>query len=249
MGAKQSLEFHPLLCGMQLTRLGAVTGSLLPPLPSCSMSQSEDGCSPELPRTGSKGLCCAQGAAPQDCGVGASRELAEGRDVGQTLSSWEGTCLGCCLGCVWQPVLGKGCALASAGVDVCECKGARRVGEGPVLFLPPLLCVYSLWKGQEGNSLMAAPAPYLAPLTALRVPLLMSTFSGLRTQGTRGGGDMQPAVLLWAVGPLVAVWSWGDLLGRLSHCIPSCNGKLSSMAAWKGLYCAGALFYRAVSPF
>lgn len=57
---------------------------------------------------------------------------------------------------------------------------------------------------------MAAPAPYLAPLTALRVPLLMSTFSGLRTQGTRGGGDMQPAVLLWAVGPLVAVWSWGS---------------------------------------
>lgn len=100
MGAKQSLEFRPLFCGMQLTQLGAVTGSLLPPLPSCSMSQTEDGCSPELLWIAGKGLCCAQGAAPQDCGMGVSRKLAEGRDLGLTLSSWEGLWLGCCLGCV-----------------------------------------------------------------------------------------------------------------------------------------------------
>lgn len=62
---------------------------------------------------------------------------------------------------------GEGLCSSFCWVDVCECKGARRVGEGPVLLLPPLLCVYSLWKGQEGNSLMAAPAPYLAPLMAL----------------------------------------------------------------------------------
>lgn len=212
----QSNPWNFILCFVGCSLLGlelsqAACSLLFPPAPCLNLEMAV---APSCHGQAAKGLCCAQGAAPQDCGVGASRELAEGRDVGQTLSSWEGTCLGCCLGCVWQPVLGKGCALASAGVDVCECKGARRVGEGPVLFLPPLLCVYSLWKGQEGNSLMAAPAPYLAPLTALRVPLLMSTFSGLRTQGTRGGGDMQPAVLLWAVGPLVAVWSWGGSTGE-----------------------------------
>lgn len=247
----QSNPWNFILCFVGCSLLGlelsqAACALLFPPAPCLNLKMAV---APSCHGQAAKGCAVPRELLPKIVVWEASRELAEGRDVGQTLSSWEGTCLGCCLGCVWQPVLGKGCALASAGVDVCECKGARRVGEGPVLFLPPLLCVYSLWKGQEGNSLMAAPAPYLAPLTALPVPLLMSTFSGLRTQGTCGGGDMQPAVLLWAVGPLVAVWSWGDLLGRLSHCIPSCNGKLSSMAAWEGLYCAGALFCRAVSPF
>lgn len=73
------------------------------------------------------------------------------------------------------------------------------------MFLPPLLCVYSLWKGQEGNSLMAAPAPYLAPLMALRVPLLASTFSWLCTQGMCGGGDMGLSGIAGCVGPYLPV--------------------------------------------
>lgn len=60
-------------------------------------------------------------------------------------------------------------------------------GSGPVP--SPCCCVYSLWKGREGNSLTAALAPYLRPLKALQVSLLASMFSGQHSQGMCRGGD------------------------------------------------------------
>lgn len=72
------------------------------------------------------------------------------------------------------------------------------MGEGPVLFLPLLLCLLPV-EGLGRKQPLAAPAPYLGPLAALRVSLLVSTFSAC-SQGTCGGGDRGLGALL-AVGP------------------------------------------------
>lgn len=99
-------------------------------------------------------------------------------------------------------------------------------GEGPVLFLTPAV-VYSLWKGREGNSLTAALAPYLGPLTALQISLLASTFSRLCSQGTYRGGDPGLGRCCWLCGAcLAATRGWRNLLGLLSLLyVPSRSGK------------------------
>lgn len=117
-----------------------------------------------------------------------------------------------------------------------ECKGTRRAGRQGTCSVPsPCCCVYSLWKGREGNSLTAALAPYLGPLMALHISLLASTFSG-RSQGMCRGGDPGLERRCWLCGAcLAATQGWRNLLGLLSFLyVPSCRGKpcWSELTAW-----------------
>lgn len=94
------------------------------------------------------------------------------------------------------------------------------MGEGPVLFLPPLSCLLPV-EGLGRKQPLAAPAPYLGPLAALGVSLLVSTFSAC-SQGTCGGGDRGLGALV-AVGPAWQLHGAGGicwvccLLPMLSH--------------------------------
>lgn len=121
--------------------------------------------------------------------------------------------------CVWlaPPPAWAGGAFVSARGQ------GELAGEGPVLFLTPAV-VYSLWKGREGNSLTAALAPYLGPLTALQISLLASTFSRLCSQETYRGGDLGVGRCCWLRGACLAATQageicWGCCLS--STCLPA----------------------------
>lgn len=130
MGAKQSLEFHPLLCGMQLTRLGAVTGSLLPPLPSCSMSQSGDGCSPELPRTGSKGAVLCPGSCSPRLWCGSQQGVGRRQRCGADPQQLGGHVSGLLLGVCVAAGAGEGLCFSFCWGGCLRVQGSKESGRG-----------------------------------------------------------------------------------------------------------------------